>query len=158
LRFFHFVDFVGSVRSLKSARKACAAAISLISGFANPFLIGYDLVPVTRQEHGPMDEISKFSRFVRIQDPAIQAWRKVLEAGEDDGAYEAAVVEFEKAVPTTPRGLTLKLKLLWQRLGAILQGDRLTPSGRQMMRSFRKTINDAIEHLAKQGRYAGFRW
>jgi hypothetical protein len=48
-----------------------------------------------------MDEISKFSRFVRIQDSAIQAWRKVLEAGEDDVAYEAAIVEFEKAVPTT---------------------------------------------------------
>ena len=105
-----------------------------------------------------MDEISKFSRFVRIQDPAIEAWRKVLEAGEDDVAYEAAILEFENAVPTTPRGVALKMKLLWQRLGALLQGDRLTASGRQMMRSFRKTINDAIEHLAKQGRYAGFRW
>ena len=105
-----------------------------------------------------MDEISKFSRFVRIQDPALEAWQKVTTAGEDDVAYEAAIVEFEKAVPTTPRGLALKMKLLWQRLGVLFQGDRLTPSGRQMMRSFRKTINDAIEHLAKQGRYAGFRW
>lgn len=105
-----------------------------------------------------MDDISKFSRFARIDDPAIRAWRKVLEAGEDDVAYEAAIVEFEKAVPKTPRGLALKMKLLWQRLGALFQGDRLTPSGRHAMRSFRKTISDAIEHLAKQGRYAGFRW
>jgi hypothetical protein len=43
LRFFHFVDFVDFVRSLKNARNACAAAISLILGFANPFRIDYDL-------------------------------------------------------------------------------------------------------------------
>ena len=75
-----------------------------------------------------------------------------------DAAYEAAILEFEKAAPTTPRGVTLKTKLLWQRLRALFQGDQLTPSGRQMMRAFYKTIDGALAHLAKQGRYAGFRW
>lgn len=105
-----------------------------------------------------MDDVSKFSRYVYVKDPAVEAWKKVIGAGEDDVAYEAAIEEFEGAVPTTPRGITLKTKLLWQRLGALFQGDRLTPSGRQLMRSFRRTIDDAIAYLAKQGRYAGFRW
>jgi hypothetical protein len=105
-----------------------------------------------------MDDISKFSRFTRVNDPAVQAWRKVLDAAEDDAAYETAIVEFEKAVPTSPRGVVLKTKVLWQRLRALFQGDQLTPSGRQMMRIFRKTIDDAMVHLARQGRSAGFRW
>lgn len=105
-----------------------------------------------------MDEATKLSRFVRVNDPAVQAWRKVLEAREDDVANEAAIVEFENAAPTTPRGVTLKTRLLWQRLRALFQGDQLTPSGRQMMGAFRKTIDSALAHLAKQGRYAGFRW
>ena len=105
-----------------------------------------------------MDDISKFSRYVRVRDPAVESWQKVTTASEDDVAYEAAIVEFEKAVPTTPRGVTLKTRLLWQRLGALLRGDQLTPSGRQMMKAFRRTIDDAMAYLAKQGRYAGFRW
>jgi hypothetical protein len=99
-----------------------------------------------------MEGISKVSRFVRVNDPAVQAWRKVLEAGEDDVAYESAIMEFENAAPTTPRGVTLKTKLLWQRLNALFQGDQLTSSGRQMMRAFRMTIDNALAHLAKQGK------
>jgi hypothetical protein len=37
-----------------------------------------------------MDDITKFSRYVRVSDPAGEAWKKVLDAGEDDAAYEAA--------------------------------------------------------------------
>jgi len=105
-----------------------------------------------------MDDISKYSRFVQVRDPAVDAWKKVIDAGEDDAAYEIAIMEFEKAVPITPRGVTLKTKLLWLRLRSLFEGDRLTQSGRQALRAFRKTIDDAMAHLAKQGRYAGFRW
>jgi hypothetical protein len=88
------------------------------------------------------DIVSAVSHHTREpnRDPAVQAWTKVLDAGVDDVAYGAAIVEFENALPTTPRGLILKWKLFWQRTRPLLQGDRLTASGGRMMSAFRKRL------------------
>ena len=45
-----------------------------------------------------MDDITQIVRYVRLRDPAVDTWKKVQDAGEDDGAYEAAIVELR-----TPR-------------------------------------------------------
>jgi hypothetical protein len=99
------------------------------------------------------DIVSAVSHHTREpnRDPAVQAWKKVLDAGVDDVAYEAAIVEFENAVPTTPRGFILKWNLFWQRMRSLLQGDRLTASGWLMINAFRKTIDTGLAKLAGKG-------
>ena len=123
-------DQVVCLHLAKPDRNACVAAVSSIFGVATRYALMY-VHRTSLPERGAsgMDDISKFSRFVRVHDPAVIAWKKVPDAGEDDAAYEIAIIDFENAVPITPRGVTLKTKLLWLRLRALFEGDRLTQSG-----------------------------
>jgi hypothetical protein len=51
-----------------------------------------------------VEEQNRLFAFTRRSDPAVEAWRQVCEAGENDAAYTTAIIEFENAEPTTLRG------------------------------------------------------
>jgi hypothetical protein len=93
----------------------------------------------------------------RRADPAVEAWRQVCAADEDDVAYTAAMIEFEASKPVTLRGVGLKLKLYWTRTDTLSTGDQLTAAGRNLMNAYRKTIEDALGLLAREAKKVGFR-
>ena len=95
--------------------------------------------------------------FTRRADPAVEAWRRVCAADEDDAAYTTAIVEFEASKPVTLRGVGLKLKLYWARSDVLSSGDQLTAVGRNLMTAYRKTIEEALGLFAREGKKVGFR-
>src|SRR5262249_54494618 len=61
--------------------------------------------------------------------------------------YEVAIVEFEKAVPTTERGVKLKLRLLRSRDQVLAEGDVLTFLGHLHRARYVRTIDVALSRL-----------
>jgi hypothetical protein len=80
-------------------------------------------------------------------DPALVAWQRVRKARRNDVAYLDAILEFERAVPTTERGVILKLKLARQRKKALAEGDVLTWRGCVHQAKYAKTIEEALKQL-----------
>ena len=83
-------------------------------------------------------------------DPAVEAWRRVDEAGVNDSDYLSAIEDFEKAVPTTMRGVLLKRRLERTRMAALAEGDSLTWGGRIHAAWYRRTIDDALAQIARK--------
>ena len=80
-------------------------------------------------------------------DPAVIAWQRVTRARRNDNEYLAAIAEFERAVPTTERGVILKSKLQRSRDRALADGDRLTWRGCVHRARFAKTIEEGLRRL-----------
>jgi hypothetical protein len=80
-------------------------------------------------------------------DPAVAAWQKVRKARTNDVEYLEAIVEFERAVPTTERGVNLKRKLERSRKRALAEGDVLTWRGCVHQARYAKTIEEGLRRL-----------
>lgn len=80
-------------------------------------------------------------------DPAVVAWQQVIRAQRNDAKYLAAIQDFERAVPTTERGVILKTKLQRARDRSLAEGDTLTWRGCIHRARFAKTIEEGLTRL-----------
>lgn len=80
-------------------------------------------------------------------DPAVAAWQRVRRVRRNDIEYLAAIVEFERAIPTTERGVILKRKLQRSRDRALAEGDKLTWRGCVHQARFARTIEQGLARL-----------
>jgi hypothetical protein len=83
-------------------------------------------------------------------DPAVAAARRVKYAGEDDAAYEIAIVALETAKPTTPAGIKALLKLYISRVEALQDGDVMSPEMVATMAKMARNIMAGLDHLARK--------
>jgi len=65
----------------------------------------------------------------RKPDPAAGAWERLLQAGDNDPAYDQAREDIRIQPATTLRGVQAKLAILQAEIGYHFQGDRLTREG-----------------------------
>jgi hypothetical protein len=80
-------------------------------------------------------------------DPAVAAARRVKYAGEDDAAYDRAIVELETAKPTTPAGIKAVLELYTLRVESLQAGDEVDADTMTLMA---RNIMAGLDHLARK--------
>ena len=84
----------------------------------------------------------------RNQDPALEAALRMEQAGDDDTAYDAAVVALVAANATTIAGALAQHRLLYERHDSLDDGDTLLPAGESELRILRNNIRGALSRLA----------
>ncbi|QOZ69111.1 hypothetical protein [Bradyrhizobium arachidis] len=79
-------------------------------------------------------------------DLAVFAKREVDRAGEDDTAYERAIVTLETAPATTPQGIAAKFDLLWSRIEMLVEDE----DSLSVIADLARGIGDGLIHLQRE--------
>lgn len=91
--------------------------------------------------------ITQNAHFSNDQDLAVAALRRVQLAGEDDAAYELAIVALETSPATTPSGIKALFELYSSRVEAMHDGDEMSP---EMMAQLAGNILAGLAHLVRK--------